>query len=62
MLERSGDELKDMLISRLYSMEKDIDLITILQMRDVIFFLDDILDFMEDATLSIEVLYATLKS
>ncbi|BCU70449.1 DUF47 domain-containing protein [Stygiolobus caldivivus] len=62
MLERSGDELKDMLISKLYSMEKDIDLITILQMRDVIFFLDDILDFMEDATLSIEVLYATLKS
>lgn len=62
MLERSGDELKDLLISKLYSMEKDIDIITILQMRDVIFFLDDILDFMEDATLSIEVLYATLKS
>lgn len=62
MLERSGDDLKDTLIARLYELEKEIDLVTVLQMRDVIFFLDDILDSMEDATLSVEVLYATLKS
>lgn len=62
MLERSGDEMKDNLITKLYEMEKDVDLITILQMRDVVFFLDDILDNMEESTLSIEVLYATLKS
>lgn len=62
MLERAGDEMKDTLIGKLYDLEKEIDMVTILQMRDVIFFLDDILDGMEDATLSIEVLYATLKA
>lgn len=62
MLERSGDDMKDTLILKLYELEKEIDLITVLQMRDFIFFLDDILDSMEDATLSVEVLYATLKA
>lgn len=62
MLERAGDDMKDNLISKLYELEKEIDLVTILQMRDVIFFLDDILDSMEDATLSVEILYATLKA
>ncbi|BFH73658.1 DUF47 family protein [Sulfurisphaera javensis] len=62
MLERAGDDMKDTLITKLYELEKEIDLITILQMRDVIFFLDDILDSMEEATLSVEILYATLKA
>jgi len=62
MLERSGDEIKDMIITRLYDMEDSLHLITLLQTRDAIFFLDDILDRMESAVLSIEILYAILKS
>lgn len=62
LLERSGDDMKDTLISKLYELEKETDIITILQMRDFIILLDDILDSMEEATLSVEVLYATLKA
>jgi len=62
LLERNGDEIKDSLIQRLYESEKDSDIISILQLKDVIIFLDDILDNMEETSLSIETLYATLKS
>ncbi|ADX81626.1 DUF47 domain-containing protein [Saccharolobus islandicus] len=61
-MEREGDEIKDTLLQRLYEIEKEIDIISILQMKDVIIFIDDILDSLEDATLSVEVFYATLKS
>lgn len=62
LLERNGDDIKDALIQRLYEIEKDSDIISILQMKDVVIFLDDILDSMEESTLSIETLYATLKA
>ncbi|AAK42599.1 protein of unknown function DUF47 [Sulfolobus islandicus Y.G.57.14] len=61
-MEREGDDIKDTLLQRLYEIEKEIDIISILQMKDVIIFIDDILDSLEDATLSVEVFYATLKS
>jgi Phosphate transport regulator (distant homolog of PhoU) len=62
ILERSGDEIKDSLLTRLYELESQTDVISILQLKDVILFMDDILDFMEEATMSVEVFYATLKS
>ncbi|QKQ99197.1 DUF47 family protein [Metallosphaera tengchongensis] len=62
LLERNGDDIKDVLIQRLYDSEKVADVISILQFKDVIIFMDDILDYMEEATLSIETLYATLKA
>ncbi|NON62656.1 DUF47 domain-containing protein [Acidianus sp. RZ1] len=62
MLERNGEEIKDSMIQRLYELEKDNEVISILQMKDVITFLDDILDNMEEASLSVEILYSTLKS
>ncbi|MFP3164654.1 MAG: DUF47 family protein [Acidianus sp.] len=62
LIERNGDEIKDLMIQRLYENEKESDIISILQLKDVITFLDNILDGMEDSTLSVETLYATLKS
>ncbi|AEB94822.1 DUF47 domain-containing protein [Metallosphaera cuprina] len=62
LMERNGDDVKDMLIQRLYDSESVADVISVLQIKDVIIFMDDILDYMEEATLSIETLYATLKA
>ncbi|AWS00145.1 DUF47 domain-containing protein [Metallosphaera hakonensis] len=62
LLERNGDDIKDVLIQRLYDAESVADVISVLQFKDVIIFMDDILDYMEEATLSIETLYATLKA
>ncbi|MEM0090998.1 MAG: DUF47 domain-containing protein [Saccharolobus sp.] len=61
-MEREGDEIKDTLLQRLYEIEKEVDIISILQMKDIILFIDDILDSLEDATLSVEIFYSTLKS
>ncbi len=61
-MERQGDEIKDSLLQRLYDMEKELDIISILQMKDTILFIDEILDNMEEATLSVELLYATMKA
>ncbi len=61
-MERQGDEIKDSLLQRLYEMEKELDIISILQMKDIILFIDEILDNMEEATLSVELLYATMKA
>ncbi|BBG24294.1 DUF47 domain-containing protein [Sulfuracidifex tepidarius] len=61
-MERQGDEIKDSLLQRLYDMEKELDIISILQMKDIILFIDEILDNMEEATLSVELLYATMKA
>lgn len=61
-MERQGDEIKDTLLQRLYDMEKEVDIISILQMKDIILFIDEILDSMEEATLSVELLYATMKA
>ncbi|ARM74886.1 DUF47 domain-containing protein [Acidianus manzaensis] len=62
LIERNGDDIKDMMIQKVYEVEKDSDIISLLQMKDIVTFLDDILDNMEEATLSVETLYATLKS
>lgn len=62
MLERSGDEVKESMLFKLYEMENQIDVVSLLQFKDIIIFTDDILDFMEEATMSIEILYSTLKS
>jgi|GEM_PF-317823 uncharacterized protein Yka (UPF0111/DUF47 family) len=62
LLERSGDEVKDSMLFRLYSMEGEVDVVSLLQFKDIILFTDDILDYMEEATMSVELLYATLKS
>ncbi|BDC18037.1 DUF47 family protein [Acidianus sp. HS-5] len=62
VIERNGDDIKDLMIQRLYENEKESDIISVLQLKDAITFLDDILDGMEDSTLSVETLYATLKS
>jgi predicted phosphate transport protein (TIGR00153 family) len=61
-MEREGDDIKDSLLQRLYEIEKEVDIISILQMKDIILFIDDILDSLEEATLSVEIFYATLKS
>ncbi|MEM0374072.1 MAG: DUF47 family protein, partial [Sulfolobales archaeon] len=60
-MEREGDEIKDNIIIRLYEMEGKIDIISLLQMKDFILNVDDILDNLEEATVSIELLYATLR-
>lgn len=62
LIERNGDDIKDMMIQKIYEIEKNSDIISVLQMKDIITFLDDILDNMEESTLSVETLYATLKS
>lgn len=62
LIERNGDDIKDMMIQKIYEIEKNSDIISILQMKDIITFIDDILDNMEESTLSVETLYATLKS
>lgn len=62
LLERNGDDIKDVLIEKLYEAEKSTDIISLLQLKDVVIFMDDILDYMEEASLSIETLYATLKA
>jgi uncharacterized protein Yka (UPF0111/DUF47 family) len=62
LIEREGDEIKDSILQRLYSIEREVDVISILQFRDFILSTDDVLDNFEDATLSVEMLYATLKS
>ncbi|EHP68203.1 MAG: DUF47 family protein [Metallosphaera yellowstonensis] len=62
LLERNGDDIKDVLMEKLYEAEKSTDIISLLQLKDVVIFMDDILDYMEEASLSIETLYATLKA
>lgn len=62
LLERNGDDIKDVLMGKLYESEKSTDIISLLQLKDVVIFMDDILDYMEEASLSIETLYATLKA
>ncbi len=62
LLERNGDDIKDILMEKLYEAEKSTDIISLLQLKDVVIFMDDILDYMEEASLSIETLYATLKA
>ncbi|BCU66660.1 phosphate transport regulator [Sulfolobales archaeon HS-7] len=62
MLERNGDEIKDTLLLKLYEIESEIDVVSLLQFKDIILFTDDILDNLEEGTVSVEVLYATLKS
>jgi uncharacterized protein Yka (UPF0111/DUF47 family) len=60
-LERQGDELKDMIIETAYKVGS-VDAVSIIQLRDFILFLDDVLDSMEEASLGVETFYVTLKS
>lgn len=62
VLERAGDEMKDSMLRKLYDMEKNVDLLSLLQMKDIVLFMDDILDEMEEATISVEIFLATLKA
>ncbi|MCY0859572.1 MAG: DUF47 family protein [Sulfolobaceae archaeon] len=62
MLERAGDEIKDSILRKLYDMEQYVDLLSLLQMKDIVLFMDDILDEMEEATISVEIFLATLKA
>lgn len=60
-LERQGDEIKDALLMAVYGQEA-MDSISVMQLRDFILFLDNILDGMEEASLHVETFYITMKS
>jgi len=60
-LERQGDEIKDAILRAVYGQEA-MDSITVMQLRDFILFLDNILDGMEEASLHVEMFYITMKS
>lgn len=56
------DEVKSLLITQLYRRESDIDILTILQLKDMILFMDNIADDAEDVSDIIELLYLILKT
>ncbi len=60
-LERQGDEIKDAILMAVYGQEA-MDSISVIQLRDFILFLDNILDGMEEASLHVETFYITMKS
>jgi predicted phosphate transport protein (TIGR00153 family) len=60
-LERQGDEIKDAILMAVYGQEA-MDSISVIQLRDFILFLDNILDEMEEASLHVETFYITMKS
>ncbi len=60
-LERQGDEIKDAILRAVYGQEA-MDSISVMQLRDFILFLDNILDGMEEASLHVEMFYITMKS
>jgi len=60
-LERQGDEIKDAILRAVYGQEA-MDSISVMQLRDFILFLDNILDGMEEASLHVETFYITMKS
>ena len=60
-LERQGDEIKDAILMAVYGQEAT-DSISVMQLRDFILFLDNILDGMEEASLYVETFYITMKS
>jgi predicted phosphate transport protein (TIGR00153 family) len=60
-LERQGDEIKDAILTAVYGQEA-MDSISVMQLRDFILFLDNILDGMEEASLHVETFYITMKS
>jgi len=60
-LERQGDEIKDAILMAVYGQEAT-DSISVMQLRDFILFLDNILDGMEEASLHVETFYITMKS
>jgi uncharacterized protein Yka (UPF0111/DUF47 family) len=60
-LERQGDEIKDAILMAVYGQEA-MDSISVMQLRDFILFLDNILDGMEEASLHVEMFYITMKS
>ena len=60
-LERQGDEIKDAILKAVYGPEA-MDSISVMQLRDFILFLDNILDGMEEASLHVETFYITMKS
>ncbi|MCQ4366620.1 MAG: DUF47 family protein [Sulfolobales archaeon] len=60
-LERQGDEIKDAILMAVYGQEA-MDSISVMQLRDFILFLDNILDGMEEASLHVETFYITMKS
>ena len=60
-LERQGDEIKDAILKAVYGQEA-MDSISVMQLRDFILFLDNILDGMEEASLHVETFYITMKS
>ena len=60
-LERQGDEIKDAILKAVYGQEAT-DSISVMQLRDFILFLDNILDGMEEASLHVETFYITMRS
>ncbi|MGC9164240.1 MAG: DUF47 domain-containing protein [Thermoprotei archaeon] len=62
-LEVQVDEMKMLLIKRIYNIdEKTISILTLLQIKDVILFMDNIVDNAEDVGDVLQLLYFTIKS
>ncbi|MGC9067687.1 MAG: DUF47 domain-containing protein [Thermoprotei archaeon] len=62
-LEVQVDEMKMLLIKRIYNIdEKTISILTLLQIKDVILFMDNIVDNAEDVGDVLQFLYFTIKS
>ncbi len=62
-LEVQVDEMKMLLIKRIYNIdEKTISILTLLQIKDVILFMDNIVDNAEDVGDTLQLLYFTIKS
>lgn len=59
--EVSVDEVKMGLISRLYELEDRVSVLTLLQIKDMILFLDNIVDKTEDVSDTVELVYLSLK-
>jgi uncharacterized protein Yka (UPF0111/DUF47 family) len=62
-LEVQVDEVKILLVKRLYNIdEKTHSILTILQIKDIILFLDNIVDNAEDVGDILQLLYFTMRS
>lgn len=59
--EVSVDEVKMNLISKLYELENRVSVLTLLQIKDMILFLDNVVDKAEDVSDTVELIYLSLK-
>ncbi len=61
-IEMKVDEVKMMLLSRLYELEDEANILTLLQIKDVILFIDNLVDKAEDFSDTMELVYLSFKA